>query len=426
LPAGKDRAGQVRRSKGLLGRAGWYAADQGISSLGNISVVVFIARLSDPEGFGAFAVAFATYVVVLGVATALGSEPLVIGFASDKEHVAEATRRAVGLSLAVGSVFAVPVLVVGHLLGGEAGSALLAMAVVLPAVVVQDGWRYGFFAQARPRAAACNDLLWTVFIFLCFGGIELSGRQPSVPTLILVWGAGGLAAAVFGAVQHGGVPKVSQARGWLRSQQHLGPSLLIDFVIMAGVVQLVFFSVAVVGGLAEAGALRAAQALFGPLNVVMAASRSFALPAAVRLVAVQNGLGRAIRRYALVMTGLAGSYAFVVSLLPDRLGEQLLGATWAATSVVVPLFALVVVARAPTLAAMVGLRALADGRRTLRARLLTSPLLLAGGIGGASVSGAAGAAIGLAVAQALGVLIWGRQFATAVKSTGHASGGGVA
>ena len=46
-------------------RAGWGVADQALSSLTNFAVGVFVARQLGPTEFGAFSLAFATYLLAL-------------------------------------------------------------------------------------------------------------------------------------------------------------------------------------------------------------------------------------------------------------------------------------------------------------------------------------------------------------------------
>ena len=63
-------------------------------------------------------------------------------------------------TVVVGAVVAAAFVVAGAAVGGPAGSALLALAVVLPLMLVQDAWRYVFIV-GRP-AALTIDLVWLV------------------------------------------------------------------------------------------------------------------------------------------------------------------------------------------------------------------------------------------------------------------------
>jgi hypothetical protein len=65
-------------------------------------------------------------------------------------------------------------------------------------------------------------------------------------------------------------------------------------------------------------------------------------------------------------------------------------------------------------AATVGLRAMAAAKRSLRSRLVTGVLAVAGGTIGAATSGAVGAATGLALGLWIGGIQWWHQLGLAV------------
>jgi len=59
---------------------------QSLSSLTNFVAAVLVARALSPAEFGAFSVAFAAYLVPLGISRALGSEVLVVRFAAQSQE----------------------------------------------------------------------------------------------------------------------------------------------------------------------------------------------------------------------------------------------------------------------------------------------------------------------------------------------------
>ncbi|HEY2998349.1 MAG TPA: hypothetical protein VGJ43_07225, partial [Acidimicrobiales bacterium] len=136
-------------------------ADQAASSLSNVVVAVLVARSFDtPEPFAAFSVAVVVFQFVVGCARGLVAEPMI------QQHSAgpAENRRALvpdylGAILVVGVAVAAVVALVAFAVGGLAGSALLALAVVLPLVLVQDAWRYMFMID-RPVLALLIDLIW--------------------------------------------------------------------------------------------------------------------------------------------------------------------------------------------------------------------------------------------------------------------------
>ena len=50
----------------------------------------------------------------------------------------------------------------GLVVGGVVGGAFLGLGIVLPALLLQDCWRYAFFAAGQGRRAFLNDAVWAV------------------------------------------------------------------------------------------------------------------------------------------------------------------------------------------------------------------------------------------------------------------------
>src|SRR5207344_2441450 len=100
---------------------------------------------------------------VLGVSRVFSTDPLVIRFsACTHEQWRQASRAATGTAALVGIVCGVVSAIVGWLIAGSIGDALVVLGVTFPALLVQDAWRYAFFAQARGFQAFLNDLIWGI------------------------------------------------------------------------------------------------------------------------------------------------------------------------------------------------------------------------------------------------------------------------
>jgi hypothetical protein len=406
-----------------LPRVGWGIADQALSSLLNLGLGLLVARSVTSNAFGAFALAFSTYLLVLGVCRALIAEPLLVRHSAATEAVwRAAVRAATGAGLLVGLAFGVVCLVSGRLVGGLLGEALFALGLVLPGLLLQDTWRYAFFAGGQGKRAFANDLAWLVSLRPVLTVLELIGVH-SVEAFVIGWGLAAWLAAAVGALQARLIPNVCLAHRWISTQKDLAVPFLGEFVAV-GAGELALFGVGGLVGLAAVGALRGGQILLGPLRVLFLGIRLVAIPDGVRLL---RRSPLELRRLAGVLSTLlvaaALGWAGVLLLLPATLGEKLLGSSWQhADATILPL-SLAMAGIGAMTGAFVGLRALAAARRSLRSRVLIVPFTLAAALAGAELGGAPGTAWGTALVSWLAVGVWWRQFLNALAE--HSAGGGV-
>ena len=134
----------------LVRRLGWGVADQGISSLSNFALGLFVARSFGASNFGAFTLAFITYTVVINAARGLATDPLLVRYSGDaSRRWRRATSSATGTALAVGVVAGVLCVVAGLLLPDPVGPVFVALGIGLPGLALQDSWRFAFFACGR-------------------------------------------------------------------------------------------------------------------------------------------------------------------------------------------------------------------------------------------------------------------------------------
>src|SRR6201996_7861422 len=144
-------------------RLSWGVADQGMSSITNFAVNIYIARELGAVQYGAFSLAYVTYGFALNASRGLSTDPLMVRFSgtdlpSWRRAVAECTGTAVVVGLATGAL----VLAAGLVIGGTAGAAFLALGLTLPGLLLQDSWRYSFIALGRGSQAFLNDTIWGV------------------------------------------------------------------------------------------------------------------------------------------------------------------------------------------------------------------------------------------------------------------------
>jgi O-antigen/teichoic acid export membrane protein len=405
----------------LVTRAGWGVADQGLCSLANFAVGIVVARSLGTRELGAFSLAFATYLLALNASRGLGTDPLVVRYSGAEVPVwRQAAAKATGLAVVVGVAAGAVAAGAGALLGGSEGAGFVALGIALPGLLLQDSWRYAFFSAGRGGQAFANDLVWTLTLFPLLAAIHASGHA-RVPWFVLAWGGAAALAGVVGAVQARVVPQLSELVGWLREHRELGLRYLGENLSFSGAGQLRFYGLSVIAGLVVVGALRAAELLLGPLNVVIMGIGMFGVPEATRVL--RRSAGR-LRPFCLVIgtlqAGTAVAWGLVLLLLPDSLGVRLLGPSWEPASALLVPVTLVVALTGFWVGAWTGLRALGAAKRSLRAQGIGSAAYLAGALGGGAVAGAAGAAWGTAIATAIATVIWWWQFRLGLRD--HESG----
>ncbi len=397
------RTGRAEHSR----RAAWTFVDQALSSLTNAALSILVARSVTTDAFGAFSIALVTFSFAIGLSRAGITDALVIRHSADgPSSLRSAAGDAAGAALVLGVLAGGLLALAGLALSGLAGTALLALAVVLPGLLVQDAWRYAFFAGGRPRDAAANDLVWAVAQLTAVTAIITTGHA-SVATLTLAWGGAALVAAVVGAVQARVVPRPWRARRWLTRHRDLSGRLGLDYVLNMGAVNAATYLVGAIAGLAAVGALRAAQVLLGPLTLAFAAASAFALPLLSRWSAEGRRLLRPAVAVSAVLSAITLVWSVALYVLPTSVGTALLGDSWTVARAVLPLSAAAMLALALVTGATTALKGMGLAGRLLRITVVQSPLILALGCGGAALAGAQGAAAGLALAQAVGcVLGW--------------------
>src|SRR5215831_17034515 len=142
-------------------RLSWGVADQAMSSVSNFVVNIYIARTLGAVQYGAFALAYVTSGFALNASRGLATDPLLVRFSGTdlptwRRAVASCTGTATVVGLAAGTC----VLAAAAVLGGTAGDAFLALGLTLPGLLLQDSWRYAFFALGRGSQAFLNDMIW--------------------------------------------------------------------------------------------------------------------------------------------------------------------------------------------------------------------------------------------------------------------------
>ncbi|MGW9070992.1 hypothetical protein ACWGQT_16320 [Streptomyces yangpuensis] len=386
--------------------------DQAASSATNILVLVLAARLSSASAFADFSMVYVAFSVLLGLNMAYVGQSLVL---EKGEGLAGACRSAAGFTAAVSAAAGALLAAVGLMLPGATGRAFLALGLVLPLVLLQDGLRYCFSALRAPERALAADALRLVCVV---AALALQPEGASAGRLVLAWGLSALPALGLGLWLLRPYVRGSRTdlRPYLR-RGHLGQRFVVEFAVGNGSSQLAVLGLGVFATPLAVGALRGATTLFGPLNVLFNSANAFGPPVLGRLGG-RRATVRATAALGLVLAAVGAGWATALYLLPDRLGRELLGDTWASASALLPATGAQYAVMGLGTCALLTLRMLAP-KATLSLQVVFSLLSVGLLLGGYAVWGVAGAAWALAAGSALKALAaWWRvaRLSTAVPA----------
>ena len=322
----------------MAGRAGWALVDQGISSFTSFTLGVLIARAVSRDDFGAFTLAFSTYLIILNIARAVGTQPLVIRFSGvETPEWRRGAAAASGTMLTMGLGAGLLCLAIAAVTGPTVGPTFAALGIALPALMVQDGWRFIFFAAGRDRDAVLTDLSWAIALVVFL--LLVARFAPGTPQSVLAWGASAAVACLVGVWRSGFLPDPRAMPGWLREHSDLVGRYSLEVLVGLGASQAAIYVVGATAGLAEAGSIRAAQLLLGPMHIVLQAAHLIAVPEGVRIRRGSPGRFRlAIGALGVGLAVVILGWVITLPLLPDALGQGLLGESWtSARLVLIPL-----------------------------------------------------------------------------------------
>ncbi len=416
----------VQRLRGdVARRLGWGVADQAVSSVTNFAVSIYVVRELGAVQFGAFSLAYVTYAFALTASRGLATDPLLVRFSgTDLKAWRRAVANCSGTAAATGLATGACVLIAAAVLNGTTRGAFLALGLTLPGLLLQDSWRYSFFALGRGSRAFLNDMVWALTLLPALVLVRVSGHD-NVFWFILAWGASAAVAAAVGPFQAGVIPRLSGTWAWLSRHRDLGPRYFAEGATWSTASQLRTYGIGLIVGLAALGYVQAANTLMGPLTILFLGMSLVAIPEAARVL--RNAPQR-LPLFCLLISGALAAAALAWGLvllvaLPKGLGQAVLGPAWRHTYPLVLLQTLFVIGQVAGTGFFAGLHALAAARRSLRAIVIGSVAYLACSLAGAAVGGSVGTMRGAAIAAWLGVLISWWEFRAALRESDQVPNG---
>jgi len=412
-----------RVAKQASRRLSWGVIDQAMNVLTNFLLSVYIARVLGARQFGAFSLAYVTYGFAINASRGLAVEPLLVRFSgSDLRTWQRAAAGCTGTALLVGVATGACASAAGLLVGGTTGLAFFALGLTLPGLLLQDSWRYSFFALGRGYHAFVNDTVWAAVQIPLLIALKLSGHA-NVFWFVLAWGMAGTAAAALAPLQARVLPALGRAPDWLSRHRDLGPRYLAENAGGNASDMIRSYSVSGILGLADVGYIQATNVLMGPFRIIYFGAGLFMMPEAARLLRRSPGqlpVFCAVASSGLVVLGLAWGAVLLVAM-PHGLGHLILGRIWKPTYPLVLPAALATAGICAGTGALLGLHALGAARRSLRAVISSAALITACSLLGALTYGLPGTMRFAAAASWVGALVYWWQFRQAL----HESGGGL-
>jgi O-antigen/teichoic acid export membrane protein len=411
--------GAGRKVRQVFRRLGWGLGDQAVSSLTNFAVSLYVARELGAVQYGAFSLAYVTYSFALNASRGLATDPFMVRFSAAELSVwRRAVRSCTGTATSVGLVTGAGVLVTAMLLAGTARSAFLALGLTLPGLLLQDSWRYAFFAAGRGSQAFLNDCVWALAMAPALIGLKLT-HHGNVFWFVFAWGAAAWVAAAVGPLQARVMPRLSDSWEWVSRHRDLGPRYLAENTSNSGAAQLRIYAVGGIVGLAAVGYVQAASTLMGPFLVIFMGISLVTVPEAARVL---RRSPRHLRLYCLAVSAglsLAGLVWGIVLLvaLPRGLGNWLLPSIWRGTYPLIIPLTISILGATVTAGAQSGLRALGAAKRSLRAMVIGSVAYLGLGVAGAIQGGALGTVRGVAVATWIGAAVYWWQLRAGLRDS---------
>jgi hypothetical protein len=199
------------------------------------------------------------------------------------------------------------------------------LGITLPGLLLQDSWRYAFFSARKGGQAFGNDLVWALSLLPLLAAVAAT-EQRGVFWFVMAWGGSATLAAFVGGIQARLVPRLLGVAGWLVQHWELGLRYLAENLSLSGASQLRLYGLGWIAGVAAVGALRAAELLLGPLNVLIMGIGLMAVPEAARMVRRSvRRLGPFCLLLSSVQAGVAVIWGMALLLLPEALGVRLLG-----------------------------------------------------------------------------------------------------
>lgn len=408
------------RSKTWVGKGSLAVLDQGVMTGSNFVVGILLARWLVPAQYGAYAIAYAFFLLLSLIFQALLLEPMsVFGPSTHREQLREyfgiLLRVYLGLSVLLLIVLGVSSWVESAIWHAPAlSSALAGIAVATPCILLLWLTRNAFYVKLSPKGSVVGGFLYSTLLLVGVVVLKLRG-QISPLSVFLLMAATGLATAVVQCIRL--KPIYSSTAGIkLRSvcQEHwrYGRWILASsFVVWipSNVYYVLFSGHSMMLPAAE---LRSLLNLTLPVGQTATALSLLVQPYAARR---QSSYGSAsvvslVRRVTLLFAAGALVYWAVLVLFSTQVLRVLYADRYTGLSPLVPWVALSSILAVAAYGPGIGLRAFQSTSLVFAAFCASSGITVCLGIPATLVFGVPGAVATLVLANAVAVILVFRFF----------------
>jgi hypothetical protein len=358
-PAAGRRTGDRQANR----RLSVVTIDQILSSVSNVGALIWVAHALAPGDFGRFALIVMTYTVAQVAIRSLISTTAIVHPEEADHHARRILASAVMIGLIGGALCGVAGLLL-HAGNSTFAGPVLALAIPLPLMMVQDVGRYLAIARREPGGAVVLDSLWIVLMAGAFVALAVLDGA-TLTWLVLAWAGSGGIAGLWVFRQYG-VP----ARGgfeWLREHWGFSWRSLVSGVTSSGIVLLMGALMTLFSTVLAVAAFRAATLLSAPSTAMQLAVSTSAAADIARESESERAVWHHVRRAITFASAVGVLNLVVLVFLPDWMGQALLGETW---FIVEPLM-LPVALKVLLMAGQSGLRAALIGRRRITTVMVT-------------------------------------------------------
>jgi O-antigen/teichoic acid export membrane protein len=398
---------RISTSPALRGSA-LSVLDQAVCSLSNFLTGIIIARALLPEAFGVYSLYFTGILLLTGFQNALITGPArVLGVRPSGVDAGGYFGAQVRLQLMLGTVLvAAAAIGLFTLYPGEV-FATLAFLLCLVLFQLQELARVVNLTRMTFGALLRLDLVThglRIGLLLAAMGLGVLSAGAALLIVALTCGAGLIVAgrSAYPAAMAAPLAETASAN-W-----RFGRWLLLETVAYSASTQIYLYLAAIWVGTAAVGGLSAVQVLMNALNVLLLGVMNFAVPTARRLL-IESGYDawrRWLWRIGLLLAGAAAVFGVGASLLAQPLLALIYSPAYGAFAHLVPIVAVqffltacnTVLSAAFRTAEMPQVGFAAKAGSAIVTLLIAYPLLTGWGI--------TGAAVGLAITQALWTAVY--------------------